>query len=302
MKKVILSKVLILGFILVPTIILGFKSQEYIFKLPNSVKKQFEFIPSGKVFNGQKNVVTNDFFISKYEVSNKEYKEFLSSLKKQGKTAEYKLAQLDTNNWIAEFKDDLMRPFATYYHTHSAYDNYPVVNVSIEGAKLYCKWLSDKLNSENPKSDYTITVRLPNRNEWLRAANGNRVNSVYSWKGKFLRDEKGKFLCNFNKIGYKDVYFDENTKSYKIKNKPAEHIDKIGKLNDNFHFTSPVKSFKANDYKLYNLNGNVAELVDEGIACGGSWNSTGYDVRNQSTISYEKPSCMIGFRPLITIQ
>ncbi|MEI8201577.1 MAG: hypothetical protein WCH34_01100 [Bacteroidota bacterium] len=52
---------------------------------------------------------------------------------------------------------------------------------------------------------------------------------------------------------------------------------------------------------IYNMCGNVAEMVAEkGIAVGGSWKDTGYDVRIESTINYSEPSPSIGFRPVRT--
>jgi hypothetical protein len=51
------------------------------------------------------------------------------------------------------------------------------------------------------------------------------------------------------------------------------------------------------------MNGNVAELVsDVDKAMGGSWNSAGYDVRNESFVSFQQPSSTVGFRPVIIWQ
>ena len=47
--------------------------------------------------------------------------------------------------------------------------------------------------------------------------------------------------------------------------------------------------------------GNVAEMISEkGIALGGSWKDTGYDVRIESTANYTEPSPTVGFRPMMT--
>jgi len=61
-------------------------------------------------------------------------------------------------------------------------------------------------------------------------------------------------------------------------------------------------SYSANKFGLYNVCGNVAEMiVNEGIAVGGSWNSTGYDVRVMSVKKYFEPNPFVGFRPIIEI-
>ncbi len=45
--------------------------------------------------------------------------------------------------------------------------------------------------------------------------------------------------------------------------------------------------------------GNVAEMIDSnGIAMGGSWNSTGYDVQVTSEFIYDAPNPFVGFRPV----
>jgi hypothetical protein len=49
------------------------------------------------------------------------------------------------------------------------------------------------------------------------------------------------------------------------------------------------------------MSGNVAELLQEpGIAAGGGWNSTGYDIRIESTMKFDGPSPTVGFRPMFT--
>ena len=40
-------------------------------------------------------------------------------------------------------------PMKEHYFSHPAYDNYPVVAISREGAELYCKWLTKEANKLN---------------------------------------------------------------------------------------------------------------------------------------------------------
>ena len=58
-----------------------------------------------------------------------------------------------------------------------------------------------------------------------------------------------------------------------------------------------AKSHRPNNYGLYNMSGNVAEMVYErGIAYGGSYLDPGYDIRIDSEKPYDAPSPLIGFR------
>ena len=233
--------------------------------------------------------------MSNYEVSNKEFNDFLASLKKSGNSVDYNIAKIDTNNWVTEFNEAYMAPFSKQYHTNEAYNNYPLVNITLEGAKLYCKWLTAELNSENQQANFKIAVRLPSRVQWLRASFANYKNAAYSWGSSYLRNDKGQFMCNFKNIGAENIYFNQETNSYHVKEKNISYVL------DNALATAPIDSYFPNDFNLYNLNGNVAELVVDGITCGGSWNSTGYDVRNQSINDFEESSSTIGFRPLLLI-
>ncbi len=72
----------------------------------------------------------------------------------------------------------------------SGVDNAPVVNVSWDDAKAYCKWLSGKLNGTGLGE-----VRLPTEAEWEMAARGEK-GLKYAWG-----DEKDINKMNFDKTG-----------------------------------------------------------------------------------------------------
>lgn len=236
--------------------------------------------------------------MSKYEVSNAQYNNFLNDLLAQGKNSEYKTAQIDTAGWTAHLKHG--EPYATHYHSHPAYANYPVVNINQRGAENYCRWLEEQLNATADEGT-TYTVRLPERKEWLRAASPDRLNMVYSWGGPYLQNKQGQKLCNFRYIGAENVHFDTETESYQVKNEFETHMGVPGSLNNNADVTAPVESYAPNSVGVYNLNGNVAELTASGLACGGSWNSPGYDVRNSSAVKLETSSPFVGFRPILLV-
>ncbi len=297
MKTQKTKQITIVVLIAMLTISFGFKKTKSPIKLPKLIKKQFAFVPQGKVFNGKDTVSVDAFYMSKYEVTNIAYKEFLAFLKREGKTKEFNIAQIDSNKWKTPLAYN--EPLIQYYHTHQAYYNYPVVNISFEGAKMYCEWLTKILNDKNPKFAYKILVRLPNRNEWLSAANGNNICQKYAWGGSYLRNSRGLVLCNLRIIGEENLSWDKTKNKLKIN----DNFDDVnGKLNDGADITALVNSYFPNIFGIYNLNGNVAELVTEKVACGGSWQSLGYEVRNQSTVKYEQPACTIGFRPILVLE
>jgi len=66
--------------------------------------------------------------------------------------------------------------------------------------------------------------------------------------------------------------------------------------------TAPVKSYWPNGFGLYNMNGNVAEMVsDVEVALGGSWADPGYDVRIASKKAFTGASKTVGFRIVATV-
>ncbi|PKP22031.1 MAG: hypothetical protein CVU05_05500 [Bacteroidetes bacterium HGW-Bacteroidetes-21] len=252
----------------------------------------FVFVPQSSLKIDEKTVSVAPFFISKTEVTNQQYRTFLCALLQSGDSQSYRIALPDTLQW--RDKKAYNEPYVELYFRHPAYANYPVVNVSYEGALLYCQWLTKEYHKKNPniKADF----RLPAREEWVLAAKGGNENAIYPWNSLYLRDAKGTFSCNFKAIGSENISFNASTQNYDIK---ADALSFL--MYDNGQITVPVESYKSNNYGVFNMSGNVAEMCNEkGKALGGGWNSTGYDVRIESVMNYEHANVYTGFRPVIS--
>lgn len=290
-------KLFVLGIlVLIFLINAGYQPKVGLFKLPKLIKDRYVYVPQ----------IENDkskgaFYMSIYEVSNLDYREFLYYLKTNGEEDKLEVAMIDTSNWVEEFPKGYNKPLAEHYHKHPAYNNYPVVNISLEAAQLYCEWLTDIWNEKLTDEEYRLKFMIPNRDQWLQAANGQNEDAVYSWADKRLRDKDGQLKCNFKALGAEHIYFDTTRNSYGVKTdlNSKRKIKNDVFIEDKALITAPTEAYEATDLGFYNLNGNAAEWVSEGLACGGSWNSTGYDVRNQSMIKVEHSSCMVGFRPIV---
>lgn len=237
-------------------------------------KKKFALVPLGYVSVNGERAQVGDFFICRTEVSNTDYNAFLADVKLSGNRQLMDLVQPDTKQWEVICSN---KALVTRYHTQKIYADYPVVNVSYEAAVEYCKWLTEKTNKES-SGNVTYEFRLPTRAEWIRAAEGNIHNVAYSWGGPEAYNSKGELLCQCNRTTAHKGLFDMMT------------------------YTCPTVSYEANSIGLYNMNGNVAEMISEkGIAVGGSWASKDSEVKNESTMSYQAPSPLIGFRPLVVV-
>lgn len=262
----------------------------------NNLKKELvKAINHNYAYVASDSLVGHDYIIFKTEVSNLNYREFLLDLKQRGEVEKWRIANIDSTRWSTEKWTN--NAYVEHYHKHPAYNDYPVVNVSKEGAELYCEWLTEKVNA-TLKDSYKLEFRLPTQQEWIKAAKGKLQLSNYSWGGYRLQNSEGSYMCNCLAFGSECISRDSTGKYIVQKVDYSQFI--AG--NDYADITAPVKSYWPNGYGLYNMNGNVAEMVsDKNVVVGGSWNDPGYDVRNESEKPYNGAARTVGFRVVATV-
>ena len=263
-----------------------------------TAKKQLDefyaYVPSGITLGEKDTVSVQGFYMSKGEVTNIQYREFLVDLKRKGELDKLKIAEPDTTNWNTELKRGNQK-YVDYYFSHPAYRNYPVVNVSKEGAELYSEWLSEKYDSISG-GELKLKFRIPTHIEWLRAVRGNQMLNIYAWGGPYLRNSKGMVLANFLNYGSENITKNQETGELEITTKSIGY-----NFIDGADVTAPSISYWPNDFGLYNMNGNVSEMIsDKDLVVGGDWRSPGYDVRNESARAYKGSSVTVGFRVIAT--
>jgi formylglycine-generating enzyme required for sulfatase activity len=226
--------------------------------------------------------INDDLYASKYEVSNDQYMQFLSALKKANQNDKYKITQIDTANWIDKLAYNV--PYAEYYHKHPAYKDYPVVNINHAAAMMFCEWLTNEYNSTAGRKFKKVKFRLPSEQEWMIAAQGGDATKVYPWQGIELINEKGQYRCNYSRS-----------------NKGISGI--AGSVNDAADITAPVNSYYPNNFGLYNMSGNVAEMLsDKSVVKGGSWNDGAEFLTIGSKQTYDGTARKtVGFRYFVDI-
>jgi formylglycine-generating enzyme required for sulfatase activity len=233
----------------------------------------------------------SSFYISKYEITNLRYRQFYNEVSPGLTEGEKEKIACDTLGWRQELT--YQEPMVDFYYRHPVYNNFPVSNISYEGAVKYCEWLQQKIQKENP--GFNIEVKLPEKHQWIWAAMGGRTQAMYPWANWYLRNKKGEYLCNFKTVGDYAIVRNRQT------GKPEVH-DEYSGLSDKAFYTAEVRSFYPNDYGLYNMCGNAAEMVNEkGIAMGGSWNDYGGDVHIKAEAKYKGSAPTVGFRPIIIV-
>lgn len=270
-------------------------------KLHKSFMKEFTYVPNGALEVESVERKVSAFYMSKTEVSNIQYRNFLAAMD-TADAGTKKIIAIQNDNWAkGRFNGE---PYADYYSSHEAYNEYPVVNISHEAAQLYCDWLTAeyrKLDIGLPEN-MQLSFRLPEHAEWMHAARGE-FHGPYAWGGPYLRNKQGCELANFSTYGAENITYDEETETYKVvPTDGLSHFGVPGALNSTADVTAPVLSYAPNSNQLYNMNGNAAEMLARpGVAAGGCWASPGYDIRNESLMDYEVSSPCVGFRPVAVL-
>ncbi len=249
-----------------------------------------------KKFEKKRAIVKPGLYASKFEATNLEYNEFLTYLEKKGAMSMLDKAKILDENWY-HLQPSFGEPFLSTYAHHPAYENYPVVNISHEGAVFFCDWLTEQYNTYAKREFKKVLFRLPTEQEWLAAARAGKENAVFPWGGHYLRGTNGQFLANFTYIMESQQKKMREDGTMEI-NKPLFPHTETSQTRMNA--TCPVDLFTPNDFGIYNISGNAAEMLAEpGRTRGGSWHSFGYYLRLDAEDEYAgftEPSPMIGFR------
>lgn len=254
-------------------------------------KKVYTHLVSGSFDYQGKMTSVQSFLIQKTEVSNIEYRTFLNDLLIQGRKDDFLKAKPDHKNW-SQIQGLDNKEYEETYFSHEAFNNYPVVNISREAAEMYCKWLSQEVDKilDDKKKELFNDIRLPMREEWVMAASIEGKKGPYCWDGEHTRNSSGCYLANY---------------------KPLEGSDSTSYKADGGFYTVRVDSYNPNDFGLYNMNGNVAEMVYNDSktkavgTAGGAWNSNEEEIKILGPdpfagITTANPA--IGFRVVMTVK
>jgi formylglycine-generating enzyme len=187
------------------------------------------FINTKSSFYG-KSVSISDFYIGKYEVTQKEW-----------------VAIMGSNP--SEFKGDNLPVEKVNWYDCLEYCNKKSAK---EGLKPY--YTIDK-NKKDPNNDneldaikWTVAInegangyRLPTEQEWEYAASGGQMSKSYTYSGSNSIDKVGLYWCNSGDKDLKGLNWAWNT------------------IQSNHCKTKPVGSKLPNELGIYNMSGNVRE-------------------------------------------
>jgi len=231
------------------------------------------FVPPGTVR------INDSLYMDVTEVSNRAWQEYESWTKqKYGANSPEHVAVLpDTLVWRSP--QSFNEPYVEYYYRHPAYHDFPVVGVSYEQAVAYCQWRTARVKeamAAHKKPALKLEYRLPSKAEWERCCgNGDLIFSNNGVNAKQVP------LCNVRRPA--------NSQS----NPHPPYPD----------VTCPVKMYPLSAFKLCNMIGNVAEMLNtKGISKGGSWQNTLDQCRPEKDIAYTQAESWLGFRCVVSIK
>lgn len=220
-----------------------------------------------------------DVYTSKYELTNKEYREFLKYLENSNLTEKLQKCIYDSTKWKIN-RYSYMEPYVELYHWHPAYDNYPIVNVTKESAELYCEWLTVKYNSNVKRKYKKVLFRLPTEKEW-KALSNPLPDHVLPWYGSYPYNPNGTFMANT-----KCKLYGRGGDDYSI---------------DGSFILGAVGTYEPNGLGIYDAIGNVAEMTSDNVILGGSWDNYIDECGVDKNQDFDIPDPRVGIRIVMKV-
>ncbi len=263
--------------------------------------------------------IGENLFADEQEIATIDYREFMWWTGRVFgiDSEEYKTILPDTTVWFNQKYKNLL--YETYMN-HPSYNNYPVVGISLEQAKKYTKWRTDRVAEmllvrrklipanphQNPENYFTIEgyangtyegihkrediltaiYRIPNTEEWEYFVRGNSnfrygIDSLSRQNKKVQKNYGGYLFCTNDYINSTDNHwYNEESDEMQIQ-----------------QLTVPCRAFAKNIFGIADIIGNVSEMVlEEGVAKGGSWRDSIQYIEISKNFIFDKPNEYTGFR------
>lgn len=241
-----------------------------------------------KFFKNYFSIINDTLSVGRFEVTNELFSLFRKEVANNSFIHSLPVADSCWDNLFP-----YARIWSQNYSMTKKFENYPVVNIALWQAEQFCNWFEQKYEWVMQEK---IEIRLPTEDEWKLAARGGLGSSPYPWGGPYIRNSKGSFLANHNpKMSESENVYGYDTLS--LSNFFDSYFTDLHDF-DGEAVLAPVNSYFPNEFGLYNVAGNAAEMIrDSDYTKGGSWKSTSYFLQIESREKWDKqPNPFTGFR------
>jgi formylglycine-generating enzyme required for sulfatase activity len=254
-------------------------------------------------YDGQHEVrISNSYFIGAYEISVEQFRKFVES-------TGY-LTDAETGGGLVKTNGKWNRRSGVNWRNpeFAQSDQHPVVFITWNDASQYCQWLTAKAIQRSLIPN-EWEFRLPTEAEWEFACRAGSE-SMY-----FFGDSPDE-LINF-------ANFADNSMAYALRD-DLELAKLASDVDDGYSFTSPIGTFQANGFGIFDIYGNVGEWVLDSydaypaspvqdpfkqrdihhVIRGGSWRTPAMNCRSaaRSGMTPSHPYGFLGFRIVLGVK
>jgi len=247
------------------------------------LRKQYEVVKAGTFLMGDSTekyddwdakpipvhaVTLNSFKMSKYEITNQQYCDFLNLDDS---------AKANADNWLL-FAYCRIQPKDDHYVVQSGFENHPVVTVSWYGANAFARWIGGRLPSE---AEWEYACRAGTTTPFNTGENLTTDQANYDGNYPYKNYPEGKYLGRTTPVG---SYPPNTWGLYDMHGNVWEWCQ------DNWH----------DDYEDAPTDGSAWESENSSnrVIRGGSWDSGAQNCRAASRFNYlpGRRGDFIGFR------
>jgi formylglycine-generating enzyme required for sulfatase activity len=239
--------------------------------------------------------IERTFFVDETEIANVHWQEFLQAT---GRSA--------PSTGFTTLPED--------YYSNPQFRFFPVTGITYQEALEFCRWRTEIVSSEynrikgHQKSDESYTIfhfRLPTEQEWEKCAGYGLDIEKYPYGFVRLKTpvkfsiSASSYLSELSREGLSPAQMEQQLQWFNRQKKEDYVINCKRETNTFLNLKTPFQiwSFPSNQFGIYNLLGNVAEMVEqEGIMKGGSWLDPIENCQIKRRQSYSQSAENLGFR------